>query len=366
MSCPASRAFGVAERAAITCETDDANAPALPPHTLEVSGCTCDEPTGVLCATWARSARRPELGIEVTHTRDELVASLANPMAHAGDKSTVPLISWARYVRPCRVRRADDRRCRCTGYHRALVNVASVTMLGLDIDEGDGAGGVGVTDPDATLASVANALGGVEVHACSSFSARPGAWKVRLLVPYDRPATANEHHASWDLVARVLADASIAIDRKCRDASRGFYVWARPPSGAYWHAHVDGVPWPVEAASTAEQGRAAHIRARTERARALQAQTVHRAGSRSRLSPTERAARYVDTMLPAVQGQDGSGALWRVAWHLAQHFRLDDAQAWPILVDYSARCLPPWSERELRHTWARAQRARITHPGDAA
>lgn len=361
VSCPTCRAFGPAGRADIARKTDEAKVSAAPPQTLDVSGCTCNRPKGVLRATWARSARRPDLGIEITHTRDELRASLANPIAHAGDKSTLPLISWARYVRPCRVVRTDDLPCRCTGYHRALVNVASVTMLGLDIDDGDGAGGVGVADPDATLATVASALGGVEVYACSSFSARPGAWKVRLLVPYDRPATADEHHASWDLVARVLADAGIAIDRKCRDASRGFYVWAHPPSGAYWHAHVGGVPWPVEVASAAEQGRAAELRMRAERAR-----IVRRVGSRSRLLPIERAARYVDAMPPAVQGQDGSGALWRVAWRLAQHFRVDDAQAWPILLAYSARCLPPWSERELRHTWARAQRARVNHPGSHA
>lgn len=320
----------------------------------------------LLWATWARSVRGPRDGIEVTHTRAELRESMANAMLHRGPKDTLPLISWARYARPCRVVRDNGRACGCDGYHRHAANLESVSMLGLDLDAGDGREGVGVADPDQTLATVASALGGVEVFGCSSFSATPGAWKLRLYVPYDRPASPEEHGASWDMIARILASAGIAVDRKCRDATRGYYVWALPPSGVYWTSCADGVPWPVAAASEAEQRRAAELRARAERARQASLGASSSLPGGSRLSAADRAARYVAAMPPAVQGQDGSGALWRVAWRIAQHFGLDDAAAWPILEGYSARCLPPWSARELRHTWERAKRARVAHPGDAA
>lgn len=65
---------------------------------------------------------------------------------------------------------------------------------------------------------------------------------------------------------------------------------------------------------------------------------------------TERARRYVYTMDPAVSGNDGHGHTFRVACVLTWGFCLDESDAWDILVEYNSRaCIPPWSERELRH-----------------
>lgn len=62
-----------------------------------------------------------------------------------------------------------------------------------------------------------------------------------------------------------------------------------------------------------------------------------------------RARRYVDTMPAAVSGQGGHGQTFHVACVVANGFDLRYEQAWPILVDYSQRCEPPWSDHELRH-----------------
>ncbi len=67
------------------------------------------------------------------------------------------------------------------------------------------------------------------------------------------------------------------------------------------------------------------------------------------MNTTDRAALYVAKIPPAVSGQDGHGQLFAVATALLHGFALGEGDAWPILADYNRRCLPPWSESELRH-----------------
>src|SRR5262249_50246008 len=57
---------------------------------------------------------------------------------------------------------------------------------------------------------------------------------------------------------------------------------------------------------------------------------------------------YIAQMPAAVSGQGGHNATFAVAIAL-RDFRLTLAEAWPILCEYSERCLPPWSQAELRH-----------------
>lgn len=71
----------------------------------------------------------------------------------------------------------------------------------------------------------------------------------------------------------------------------------------------------------------------------------------------ERAKHYVETLPASVAGSRGHDALFRAACVLSHGFNLDDADAWPILLDYNARCLPPWSEGELRHKLTQAHTA---------
>src|SRR5262245_324426 len=62
----------------------------------------------------------------------------------------------------------------------------------------------------------------------------------------------------------------------------------------------------------------------------------------------ERARAYPATMPPAVQGQNGSKPTYRAACKLIE-FGLSIEQALPLLQEYSSRCIPPWSDRELLH-----------------
>jgi hypothetical protein len=62
-----------------------------------------------------------------------------------------------------------------------------------------------------------------------------------------------------------------------------------------------------------------------------------------------RVRAYVAAMPPAISGQNGHDATFAVARKLVHDFALSEHDAWPILLDYNARCQPQWSERELRH-----------------
>jgi len=62
-----------------------------------------------------------------------------------------------------------------------------------------------------------------------------------------------------------------------------------------------------------------------------------------------RASQYVASISPAVSGENGHQATFAAAVALAHGFALTQDEAWPILCEYNDRCLPPWSEAELRH-----------------
>ena len=54
-------------------------------------------------------------------------------------------------------------------------------------------------------------------------------------------------------------------------------------------------------------------------------------------------------MPPAISGNHGHDATFAVALALCHGFALSRAQAWPIMLEFNARCDPPWSEKELEH-----------------
>lgn len=63
----------------------------------------------------------------------------------------------------------------------------------------------------------------------------------------------------------------------------------------------------------------------------------------------ERARKYIAKLPPAVSGQNGSGACFHAACVLVLGFSLGEGDATMLLREYSERCNPPWSEKELQH-----------------
>jgi len=73
------------------------------------------------------------------------------------------------------------------------------------------------------------------------------------------------------------------------------------------------------------------------------------------------AAAYLVKMPVAVAGQGGHGATFAAACKLVE-FGLAPNEAWPLLLDYNGRCLPPWSESDLRHKLSDAFKEACPNP----
>ena len=74
-------------------------------------------------------------------------------------------------------------------------------------------------------------------------------------------------------------------------------------------------------------------------------------GVRHQLQPSdvlERARRYLAAIPPAVAGNHGDAATFRVCCRLVRGFALDDGSAFDLLTEWNLGCRPPWSEDELR------------------
>jgi len=63
-----------------------------------------------------------------------------------------------------------------------------------------------------------------------------------------------------------------------------------------------------------------------------------------------RAVAYLDALPPAIDGQGGHPATYAAATALVHGFGLDADAAFGLLAThYNPRCVPPWSEHDLRH-----------------
>jgi hypothetical protein len=68
---------------------------------------------------------------------------------------------------------------------------------------------------------------------------------------------------------------------------------------------------------------------------------------RFRADRVERARCYVAAVPPAITGHHGDTLTFRICCRLARGFALAEAEAMGVLRDWNARCVPPWTDREL-------------------
>ncbi len=66
-------------------------------------------------------------------------------------------------------------------------------------------------------------------------------------------------------------------------------------------------------------------------------------------SVAARAAKYIERMPPAISGQGGHNAAFRVACVLVLGFDLNQESALGVMRQWNASCKPPWSDRDLIH-----------------
>ena len=74
---------------------------------------------------------------------------------------------------------------------------------------------------------------------------------------------------------------------------------------------------------------------------------------------SDRVRMYVVKLEPAVSGQHGHDTTFKAACALVWGFALNPNDAWPFALEYNARCMPPWSEHDLRRKLLQA----LSHPG---
>lgn len=61
----------------------------------------------------------------------------------------------------------------------------------------------------------------------------------------------------------------------------------------------------------------------------------------------DRARKYLAATPPAIEGQGGDEHTFQVCCRLVRGFDLSDADAFDLLFEWNARCVPPWTEGEL-------------------
>lgn len=76
------------------------------------------------------------------------------------------------------------------------------------------------------------------------------------------------------------------------------------------------------------------------------------------IAAVEQARRYIATMPRAVQGERGSDKTLAVATKIVVGFAIpyDSDEARQLLREFSERCSPPWSDKEMRHKLREADR----------
>lgn len=71
-----------------------------------------------------------------------------------------------------------------------------------------------------------------------------------------------------------------------------------------------------------------------------------------------RIRAYVEKLEPAISGQSGHDVLFKTSCVLVWDFGLSPEEAWPHALEYNAKCVPPWSEHDLRRKLLQA----LNHP----
>lgn len=79
------------------------------------------------------------------------------------------------------------------------------------------------------------------------------------------------------------------------------------------------------------------------------------------MNPIERARQYLAAVPPAIAGQRGHASTFGVACRLLHGFDLSPSDALTAMLEWNAICQPPWTEAELRHKLADADKVQSRH-----
>lgn len=220
---------------------------------------------------------------------------------------------------------------------RALKNVREVYALCLDYD--NKAKGGGMLAAPVSIDQAAELWSGHAGLIHTSRSHMPCWPRYRLVLPLSRPVSTFEYGALW---TRVKGHAG-AIDDAPKDPSRFWYLPGVRDGGTFESRRLGGTALDVDLWLAKPEP--------TVRLPYVQPQRMADPDRNER-----RAIAYVRTMDPAIQGQEGSKQTLKAAVVIARGFDLSEGATLQILrSEYNPRCVPPWSESELKHKAADAR-----------
>lgn len=273
-----------------------------------------------------RSSRHTVGGLEHKQNLRDLYQFLHHEAEHGvGPKKKSPM--WAPLL--CAGRATDHA-------------VVAVTALVLDYDQGE--------QDLVTVAEQLRALG-LAFIGHDSPTATPKKHKWRLVFPLSVPIEPanwpNLYTAAAAFFARLLLTEGQSFDLSCQNQGRRWFMpWRATLNDSKRRvffqegrsldllALAEAYPAPKNAITTPV----------TPNKTAPIPHTFHRPEA------LERARQYLQRMDPACSGQNGHGQTFRAARVLVLDFDLDPQTAFELLRDdFNPRCVPPWSERELRH-----------------
>lgn len=232
--------------------------------------------------------------------------------------------------------------------HRSIEEVILVYALCLDFDKGK------------APRSVIEALFGryrYASHASKSNSdAEP---RYRVAIALSRPVSGAEYYRVWRVFTKEFNDR---CDISTKDPSRFWFCPCKTESTKWEFWQKEGKEIDVDALLLeADELEKRESDAMKRRAEQLRANSLNERDGDLTL---RRASAYLARMDSAIQGSNGSLALWQAALVMVRGFSLVPSQALALLEsEYNPRCVPPWTQRELIHKVSHASKAnRMKHP----
>jgi hypothetical protein len=258
-------------------------------------------------------------GLEICAPFSSLVARLRHEATHGtGAKKNAPL--WAPIA------------CHGFAYDK---DVSHITALVLDYDAGS---------LDLQTASQQLQESGLAFLLHDSPSATSTHHKWRLVLPLSTPVLPTQWNqlylAAARLVGAYLLPPSESFDLSCHNpAHRWFFPWRRDKQQPLRRVlSGEGATFDIE-----------KLAAPIHKPKLV----IHKQTSPfplERTDATERARRYLGSMDAAISGQGGHNQTFRAARTLVLDFNIDTETAFQLLRDdFNPRCVPPWSDKELRH-----------------
>lgn len=211
---------------------------------------------------------------------------------------------------------------------RKSANVGEMFLLGLDYDG----------DSGATIDEALACWTGLRGFLYTTKSHREEQHRFRVMLLLSRPVSAIEYKRLWLLADSMLKELKHKVDPQAKDASRFWYAPGTEDGSPHKLIDFEGEPINVEE----WLAQAPEV--------AVQIAGIDGDEADAPQEIVDSAKAYLSAMPPAISGQGGHPATFRAAVAMVRGFGLSRKQAVDVLKqEFNPRCMPPWSDDELRH-----------------